>query len=100
MQDSDCNPICILCSDALSTRECIRLTCYHVYHWGCFNLYAKSLSENEKPNYTCPTCNNRVIPASNYVSIVADALRAKLSEVNWARPSLGLPLVRKYNTFS
>ena len=43
--------------------------------------------------YTCPGCSAPVFPPDNLVSPVADKLRSQLSEVNWARPGLGLPLL-------
>lgn len=94
LRDSDCNPICTFCNETLSSRECCRLTCYHVYHWACLDSYCRSLPESKNPaSYECPTCNTRIIPQPNLVSIVADVLREKLNGVNWARAAQGLPLV-------
>ena len=47
--------------------------------------------------YTCPTCNECIFPSENLVSPVADALRGLLSNVNWARPGMGLPLLEERN---
>ncbi|XP_058808484.1 zinc finger protein-like 1 [Phymastichus coffea] len=94
LQDSDCNPICTFCNETLVSRECCRLTCYHVYHWGCLDAHCRSLPESTNAaNYDCPTCNTHIIPQPNLVSPVADVLREKLNGVNWARLAQGLPLL-------
>jgi hypothetical protein len=93
LQDSDCNPICIFCKESLSLKECCRLTCYHVYHWACLDSYCRNLEESNNPQ--CPTCSSFIIPQPNLVSPIADVLREKLAEVNWARSAQGLPLVLK-----
>ncbi|OXU19471.1 hypothetical protein TSAR_003135 [Trichomalopsis sarcophagae] len=94
LQDSDCNPICTFCQESLSSRDCCRLTCYHVYHWACLDAHCRSLPESNNPaSYICPTCNVRIIPQPNLVSPVADVLREKLAGVNWARSAQGLPLL-------
>ncbi|KAJ8674301.1 hypothetical protein QAD02_005563 [Eretmocerus hayati] len=91
LQDSDCNPICTFCNETLSSRECCRLTCYHVYHWACLDSHCRSLPESTNTsNYPCPMCNTRIVPQPNLVSPVADVLRQKLLGVNWARAVLGL----------
>lgn len=41
----------------------------------------------------CPICSDVIFPPSNLVSPVSEALRAKLSQVNWGRNELGLPLL-------
>ncbi|XP_033217588.1 zinc finger protein-like 1 homolog [Belonocnema kinseyi] len=94
LQDSDWNPICGLCSENLSDGDCIRLICYHVYHWACLDKYARNLPATTAPaGYTCSTCHSRIFPETNLVSPVADVLREKLAGVNWARAGLGLPLL-------
>ncbi|XP_015585581.1 zinc finger protein-like 1 [Cephus cinctus] len=94
LQDSDCNPICTLCSGSLSEGDCVRLTCYHVYHWACIDTYCRNLPAITAPaGYTCPTCQAGIFPKANLVSPVADVLREKLAGVNWARAGLGLPLL-------
>nr|CAD7434422.1 unnamed protein product [Timema monikensis] len=95
LQDSDYNPICELCTKELATEDCVRLICYHVYHWACLDQYARQLPATTAPaGYTCPSCKVGIFPAVNLVSAVADVLREKLAGVNWARAGLGLPLVR------
>ncbi|XKL69516.1 hypothetical protein PGB90_007285 [Kerria lacca] len=94
LQDGDYNPICELCSSNLSEDECVRLVCYHVFHWHCLNDYAKQLPATMAPaGYTCPICNSHIFPPSNLVSPVADVLRKKFETVNWARAGLGLPFI-------
>ena len=100
LQDSDWNPICTLCSENLRDGDCIRLICYHVYHWACLDKYAKNLPATTAPaGYTCPSCQSRIFPQVNLVSPVADVLREKLAGVNWARAGLGLPLVSIFENF-
>lgn len=94
LQDSDYNPICELCSKELVQDDCIRLTCYHVFHWTCLDQSARQLPSTTAPaGYTCPSCRMALFPPSNLVSPVADVLRQKLAAVNWARAGLGLPLL-------
>ncbi|XP_015120677.1 zinc finger protein-like 1 [Diachasma alloeum] len=94
LQDSDCNPICTLCNEALKSADCVRLTCYHVFHWSCLDAYARNLPATTAPaGYTCPTCQSGIFPEANLVSPVADVLKQKLASVNWARAGLGLPLL-------
>ncbi|XP_023240437.1 zinc finger protein-like 1 isoform X2 [Centruroides sculpturatus] len=94
IQDSDYDPICQLCKQELSEGECVRLICYHVFHWNCLDNYACQLPAHTAPaGYTCPTCKTVLFPQKNLVSPVCDALKAKLQNVNWARPGLGLPVI-------
>ncbi|XP_034249930.1 zinc finger protein-like 1 homolog [Thrips palmi] len=96
LQDSDYTPICELCTRELSTEDCVRLVCYHVFHWGCLDAHARRLPATTAPaGYTCPfaNCSQVLFPAANLVSPVADVLREKLAGVNWARAGLGLPLL-------
>uniref|UniRef100_A0A8D8U0E0 Zinc finger protein-like 1 homolog n=1 Tax=Cacopsylla melanoneura TaxID=428564 RepID=A0A8D8U0E0_9HEMI len=94
LQDSDYNPSCELCKKDLSSDNCVRLTCYHVYHWPCLNHYARQLPSTTAPaGYKCPQCKAGLFPPPNLVSPVGDVLREKLSSVNWARVGLGLPLL-------
>ncbi|XP_078586129.1 zinc finger protein-like 1 homolog, partial [Branchiostoma floridae x Branchiostoma japonicum] len=102
LQDSDYNPQCSLCGGALADGDVVRLICYdvfhwsclnNVFHWSCLNSYAQKLPANTAPaGYTCPKCNSGIFPPPNMVSPVADNLRSWLSQVNWARAGLGLPL--------
>ncbi|KAL4717908.1 hypothetical protein ACJJTC_001326 [Scirpophaga incertulas] len=94
LQDSDYNPICEICTKSLGEEECIRLTCYHVFHWSCAEGRYRALPRTTAPaGYQCPSCATPVFPPSNLVSPVADVLREKLAGVNWARAGLGLPLL-------
>ncbi|XP_060536270.1 zinc finger protein-like 1 [Cylas formicarius] len=94
LQDSDYNSICELCSKQLNVEDCIRLTCYHVFHWSCLDHYSRQLPATTAPRgYTCPSCKSPLFPPPNLVSPVADVLKEKLAGVNWARAGLGLPLL-------
>ncbi|XP_037089967.1 zinc finger protein-like 1 homolog [Pollicipes pollicipes] len=94
LQDSDCDPRCQLCKADLKDHPCVRLTCYHVFHWSCLNELALELPANTAPaGYRCPACEEPLFPPANLVSPVADVLRAALHQVNWARAGLGLPLL-------
>ncbi|CAG5037821.1 unnamed protein product [Parnassius apollo] len=94
LQDSNYNPICEICTKGLSEGECIRLTCYHVFHWECAESRYRALPRTTAPaGYQCPSCATPVFPPPNLVSPVADVLREKLAGVNWARAGLGLPLL-------
>ncbi|XP_047512075.1 zinc finger protein-like 1 homolog [Pieris napi] len=94
LQDSDYNPICEICTKSLAEGECIRLTCYHVFHWECAESRYRALPRTTAPaGYQCPSCATPVFPPPNLVSPVADVLKEKLAGVNWARAGLGLPLL-------
>ena len=67
-----------------------------MFHWVCLDKYARSLPNDTAPaGYTCQICNECIFPLDNLVSPVADALRGLLSDVNWARAGLGLPLLEE-----
>ncbi|BFZ07949.1 hypothetical protein BsWGS_10988 [Bradybaena similaris] len=99
LQDSDYSPLCTLCHQNLSDEEygeCVRLSCYDVFHWSCLNQYAQRMPAQTAPaGYSCPLCSACIFPQANLVSPVADALRALLQQVNWARAGLGLPLIEE-----
>lgn len=96
LQDSDYNPNCLLCDQDLSEENCARLKCYHVFHWVCLDRYARNLPGETAPaGYTCPTCQDCIFAPENLVSPVADELKKLLSNVNWARAGLGLPLLEE-----
>ncbi|XP_076441836.1 zinc finger protein-like 1 isoform X2 [Babylonia areolata] len=97
LQDSDYLPICSLCNRSLSDEgcgECIRLTCYDVFHWLCLHNHCQQLPSTTAPaGYTCPSCNTCIFPPVKLVTPVALAVRRQLQQVNWARAGLGLPLI-------
>lgn len=94
LQDSDYDPNCQLCKNVLADGECVRLICYHIFHWSCLNKYACEFPAHTAPaGYTCPTCNVCIFPPSNVVSPVADILRNTLLGENWARSGLGFPVI-------
>ncbi|XP_004523316.1 zinc finger protein-like 1 homolog [Ceratitis capitata] len=94
LRDSDYVANCTLCSMTLEQGECVRLVCYHVFHWDCLNARQSSLPANTAPRgHQCPICDTEIFPNMNLVSPVADALKAYLSQVNWGRNGLGLSLL-------
>lgn len=94
LQDSDYNPICILCKNLLKDELTVRLACYDVFHWACLDKYASGLPVNTAPaGYQCPKCKEGIFPPSNIVSPVVDALRSKLETVKWSRVALGHPIL-------
>lgn len=94
LKDSDYVSTCPLCGITLEDGDCIRLICYHVFHWACINERQSSLPINTAPGgHTCPTCANPIFPPANLVSPVADVLKHRLGQVNWGRNELGLPLL-------
>uniref|UniRef100_A0A2M4BV80 Zinc finger protein-like 1 homolog n=1 Tax=Anopheles marajoara TaxID=58244 RepID=A0A2M4BV80_9DIPT len=98
LKDSDFGSNCTLCGSPRNTDDCVRLICYHVFHWKCLNARQQLLPENTAPGgHTCPTCNDPIFPPGNLVSPVADVLRVRLGQVNWGRNELGLPLLHDEN---
>jgi len=97
LQDSDYNPNCPLCDQDLNQGQCVRLVCYHLFHWSCLDRAMRSLpmDTTAPAGYSCPTCQECIFPPDNLVSPVADELRSILKEVNWARAGLGMPLLPK-----
>ena len=95
LQDSEYNPICILCKNLLKEEPTVRLICYDVFHWSCLDKYAASLPANTAPaGYQCPKCKECLFPPQNLVSPVVEALRAKLETVQWSRIGLSESLVQ------
>ncbi|XP_068157055.1 zinc finger protein-like 1 homolog [Drosophila tropicalis] len=99
LRDSDYISNCTLCGTTLEQGECVRLVCYHVYHWDCLNARQAALPANTAPRgHQCPSCNVEIFPTSNLVSPVADALKNYLAQVNWGRNGLGLALLSEDHT--
>jgi len=97
LQDSDYSPDCQLCQAPLNNdQDCVRLVCYHLFHWVCLERQCRALPPSTAPaGYTCPCCSSPIFPPDNLVSPVADKLRQILQDVNWARAGLGLPLLQE-----
>jgi len=96
LQDSDYDPNCSLCHQDLAEEPCVRLVCYHLFHWVCLDRHMRNLPTDTAPaGYACPSCQECIFPAEKLVSPVADALRNLLKDVNWARAGLGLPLLEE-----
>lgn len=94
LADSDYDPNCSFCSTPLVENDTVRLKCLHLFHWPCFNAWARSLPANTAPaGYRCPLCNEGVFPPANQTSPTIDVLRNILKESSWARAGLGLPLL-------
>lgn len=93
LQDSDYSATCSLCLESIDRGEVIRLTCYDLFHWDCFNAWALKFPESsKKTDYTCPDCKAQVFPPQALVSPIADVLRQKFATVGWGRKGLGMPL--------
>uniref|UniRef100_A0A1I8GQ69 RING-type domain-containing protein n=2 Tax=Macrostomum lignano TaxID=282301 RepID=A0A1I8GQ69_9PLAT len=91
LQDSDYNPNCTLCNHSLQDEDCIRLTCYDIFHWRCLNQSMQRLPSNTAPaGYECPICSRSVIPADNAAGPVVEGIRAKLRGATWAQTALGV----------
>ncbi|CAG0883497.1 unnamed protein product [Darwinula stevensoni] len=60
-----------------------------VFHWSCLDLDMRSQTDENKLN-RCPTCQGKIFPDPSNTSPVSDALKSKLSLVNWGRLGLGL----------
>jgi len=97
LQDSDYSPDCQFCQAPLNNeQDCVRLVCYHLFHWVCLERHCRALPPSTAPaGYTCPCCSSPIFPPDNLVSPVADKLRQILQDVNWARAGLGLPLLQE-----
>lgn len=84
LKDSDYEPVCTLCRKELVQTECIRLLCYHVFHWHCLDEHLQLLPSTTAPaGFTCPTCGHEVIPRDNVASPVASVIREKLRRAQW-----------------
>uniref|UniRef100_A0A1B0CCE3 Zinc finger protein-like 1 homolog n=1 Tax=Lutzomyia longipalpis TaxID=7200 RepID=A0A1B0CCE3_LUTLO len=89
---------CFSLLSALSSRiysgSRIKILIADVFHWKCINSRQESLPSNTAPGgHSCPTCAEKIFPPAHLVSPVADVLRSRLSQVNWGRNELGLPLL-------
>lgn len=101
LQDSDYNPICILCKNLLKDEPTVRLACYDVFHWSCLDNYAKALPANTAPaGYQCPKCKECIFPPSKIVSPVVEILKQKLESVEWSRVGLGQSLFKNDETIN
>lgn len=101
LQDSDYNPICLLCKDLLKEQPTIRLACYDVFHWSCLDKYASELPPNTAPaGYCCPKCKSGIFTPDNIVGPVVNALREKLQTVKWSRVGLGQPMLKVNESFN
>lgn len=94
LEDSSYEPVCGLCQQYLNNEECVRLICYHIFHWNCLNNYANSLPSNTAPGgYSCPNCCKTIFPSTDANTPIANHLKKLLSTVQWSRAGLGLPLI-------
>lgn len=101
LQDSDYNPICLLCKDLLKEQPTIRLACYDVFHWSCLDKYASELPSNTAPaGYCCPKCKAGIFTPDNIVGPVVNVLREKLQTVKWSRVGLGQPMLKMNESFN
>ena len=94
LEDSSYSSNCRFCSHPLEDEICIRLLCYHIFHWRCFNRYAQDHPSNTTPaGFTCPDCNISVFPPKASNSPVCLQLRNLLSNAEWAREGLSMNAV-------
>ncbi|RWS24878.1 zinc finger protein-like 1 [Leptotrombidium deliense] len=100
LEDDSFNKSCSLCRQDLVAEECIRLVCYHLFHWSCLNKYASDMPSNTAPaGYTCPDCHKPIFPPSSAANTpISLNLRKLLSTAEWARVGLGLPIVDNSRT--
>ncbi|CAB0006949.1 unnamed protein product [Nesidiocoris tenuis] len=89
LKDTEFDSTCTLCHDDMKNSECVRLLCYHLFHWDCLGKYFGSLPRTTAPaGYKCPICSSGIIPHPNLVSPVADELRKKLKSTIWGKEDL------------
>ena len=90
LEDSSYSSNCRFCNHPLQDEVCIRLLCYHLFHWRCFNRYAQDHPANTSPaGYTCPDCNCSVFPPLASNSPLCLQLRNLLANAEWAKEGLG-----------
>jgi len=91
LEDSSYSSNCRFCSQPLADEICIRLLCYHIFHWRCFNRYAQDHPPNTTPaGYTCPDCNMTIFPPASSNSPISIQLKNLLANAEWAKPGLAL----------
>ncbi|OXA61146.1 zinc finger protein-like 1 homolog [Folsomia candida] len=93
--DSVFSANCGICDQELASGDTVRLLCLHIVHWNCLDGWARQMSPKTAPaGYSCPICRKMCIfPAHNQISPIADELKKRMSQVNWARAGLGLSLL-------
>ncbi|KAL8617591.1 hypothetical protein ACOMHN_033137 [Nucella lapillus] len=65
-----------------------------VFHWLCLHNHCRQLPATTAPaGYTCPSCSTCIFPLAKLATPVAQAVRHRLQQVNWARAGLGLPMI-------
>lgn len=85
LKDSDFDSNCSLCGYVRDHEDCVRLICYHVFHWKCLNARQQMLPSTTSPSgHTCPICCSPIFPSNNLKSPLADVLRLQLGNVNWS----------------
>ncbi|CAB0014773.1 unnamed protein product [Nesidiocoris tenuis] len=93
LRDADYDPSCKLCSRALSNEDCLRLPCFHLFHWSCLSEHCASLPDTTAPaGYQCPQCSQPIFPSANAGSLTSNLCMERLASVNWGRRGLGLPM--------
>ncbi|CAG9807065.1 unnamed protein product [Chironomus riparius] len=100
LKDSDYDSSCSLCGTDLESDDCIRLICYDLFHKKCLEERQSALpSTTAASGHQCPKCDACIFPSSNLVSPVADALRIWLSQVNFGRNEMNLPMFSEEKEF-
>ncbi|EGF84067.1 hypothetical protein BATDEDRAFT_34065 [Batrachochytrium dendrobatidis JAM81] len=86
LQDSDFDPVCMLCRNTLATGEVIRLSCLDLFHVECVNEHCNALPSHTAPaGYACPSCKTPIIPAENSASSIAKNIWATFKNERWSQ---------------
>lgn len=92
LENSSYLAACTLCQQNLSIDHCIRLLCYHVFHWNCLNNYGESITSANQGSgdisVNCPSCNVPLAPPTDISSPLAEEIRKQLSTAQWCRANL------------
>jgi len=94
LSDSDFDPVCPICTQALNITDCVRLPCFCVFHVKCIDAHYSQLPKNTAPaGYKCTKCQDKIFPSLNSGGPMVEQVREKLKSFPWARTGLGMPLL-------
>ncbi|KXS20112.1 hypothetical protein M427DRAFT_52370 [Gonapodya prolifera JEL478] len=87
LQDSDYEPACLICKQPLDDGgDLVRLACLDLFHAACIDDMCAALPDTTAPaGYACPACNSPIIPPDASTSPIAEALRKRFENAEWAR---------------
>jgi hypothetical protein len=89
LQDSDYDPICLICRKRFDedegSIETVRLNCLDIFHVGCINEMCNNLCENNSKatEFSCPSCSVSIIPPDNIVGKIATNVRNTFKNTQW-----------------